>query len=157
MWSDDIDIFGNYPLKLLHIPEMGDVKVSLETVQHTKHIYIEPIERAEVWLSAIIVDFDDDAMQLKWTQCAEFYIMTKKHLYGKKWCTRVSILYFLNSSTVVLTYSVRWKLQNLQDKCNERSLINLLLADCDIFAASKAEVFKFTVPDIILYFLLIFF
>lgn len=48
MWSDDIDIFGNYPLKLLHIPEMGDVKVSLETVQHTKHIYIEPIERAEV-------------------------------------------------------------------------------------------------------------
>ena len=48
MWSDGIDIVGNYPLKLLHIPEMGDVKISLETVQHTKHIYIEPIERAEV-------------------------------------------------------------------------------------------------------------
>lgn len=48
MWSDDIDIFGTYPLKLLHIPEVGDVKVSLETVQHTIHVYIESIERAEV-------------------------------------------------------------------------------------------------------------
>ena len=68
----------------------------------------------------------------------------------------VSILYFLNSSTVVFTYSVRWKLQHLQVKCNEHLLINLLLADFDIFAASKAKVFKFTVPDTILYFLLTF-
>ena len=104
--------------------------------------------RCRWWCNAAIMN----------TMCRVFYYDQKAPIWQEMMyiCTRVSILYFLNSSTVVLTYSVRWKLQNLQDKCYERSLINLLLADCDSFAASKAEVFKFTVPDIMLYFLLTF-
>lgn len=48
LWSEGIDVFEILPSKVLHIPEIGEVKLTIETSQLDKHIYIELIDRVQV-------------------------------------------------------------------------------------------------------------
>ena len=48
MWSEGIDMFSSHPTQLLHLTELADVKVDLQTCQLSRHLYIEPVSRAEV-------------------------------------------------------------------------------------------------------------
>lgn len=49
MWSEAIDIFSTAPVKLLHLSEVGGIKVTMETCQLSRHIHIQSVLKAEVW------------------------------------------------------------------------------------------------------------
>ena len=46
-WSNGIDVKSEHDI-FVHIPELSDVKVHIEKVGHTTHIFIDPVSRAEI-------------------------------------------------------------------------------------------------------------
>jgi len=47
VWSEGINIFDSNLMQLLHVPDFGEIKVTIKSCQLNQHVYIEPIDRVK--------------------------------------------------------------------------------------------------------------
>ena len=48
VWCEGIDVLDTSVPKLVHIPDVGEARVTLEVCHLDTHLYVEPMDRAQV-------------------------------------------------------------------------------------------------------------